>query len=562
MMIRDLATEAVAQALGTSPQAISLERTRWLGAGDYTTTAALEGAKAAGIPPRELAERMAQALAKRPEFSAVSVTGPGFVNVTLSQRLLTAALGEVVHEPEGAPEIGHVPRRVCLEYVSANPTGAIHVGNANGAATGAALAAMLRMAGDEVVTEYYVNDAGGQIETLGRCLRGMQKIQRGMTPSAGDSEAIGTSGYATEALARIAALLPAMDGASDLAAGQAAAGGVLAGILEDLRAFGAEFDRVSHESRLSGGVRAMMSWMEREGLVDWRAPERPMDAGPGWEPREQPLFRSTIFGDDKDRALLKADGSPTYFAADAVYHKDKLKRGYDLLVNVMGIDHAGYFPRLKAVVRAMSSWTIPLKIVETQMVGLADGSGNRAAMSKRLGNTVTLAQAVQDIGADKLRFALLLHGQDGPIAFDPEGMARDMSGWPRILEASDIAGRAMAAFVAQNRLYDLSLPQRRRALAKALPEAFAPEDRAAAVRIAETAQVFAEAVNRLEPFHLARHARDMAAIIVERAEAPDPETRTVVLAAASAMETCLAACGLPPRPTRRPEPSADHGFEP
>lgn len=562
MMIRDIATAAVAQALGISPQAISLERTRWLDAGDYTTTAALEGAKDAGVPPRELAGRMAEALANRPEFSAVSVTGPGFVNVTLSPRLLGAALGEVVHDPQAAPEIGHVPRHVCLEYVSANPTGAIHVGNANGAATGAALAAMLRMAGDEVVTEYYVNDAGGQVETLGRCLRGMQKIQRDMLPLPAEAEAMEASGYATEILARIAAMLPAMDGASDLAAGQAAAAGVLAGIMDDLRAFGAEFDRVSHESRLSGGVRAMISWMEREGLVDWRAPERPVDAGPGWEPREQPLFRSTVFGDDKDRALLKADGSPTYFAADAVYHKDKLKRGYDLLINVMGVDHAGYFPRLKAVVRALSSWTIPLKIVETQMVGLADGTGNRTAMSKRLGNTVTLAQAMQDIGADKLRFALLLHGQDGPIAFDADAMARDMSGWPRILAASEIAGRAMASFVEENRLHDRTLPQRRRVLAKSFPEAFGPEDRAAAVRIAETAQVFAQAVNRLEPFHLARHARDMAAIIVERADATGPESRSVILAAASAMETCLAACGLPPRPALWPEPSADHGFEP
>ena len=395
--------------------------------GEMATNAALVLAKPAGRKPREIAELLAARLQKTSGVQQAEVAGAGFVNLRLPpdrwQEATRAAL--CAGTDYGRPASGG-GMRVNVEFVSANPTGPLHIGHARGAVYGDALASLLEYCGDEVTREYYVNDGGAQVEVLARSahLRYREALGEKMESP---PEGYYPGAYLVpvgEALAkkfgdvwRDAAEADWLEPVREFAVAA-----MMEEIRADLASLGVEMDNYVSERALeaSGRIEQTVGELEARGLVYEGVLERPKGVkAEEWEPRRQTLFRATEYGDDSDRPLRKADGSWAYFAPDLAYHADKLSRGFQLLLDVWGEDHGGYVRRMAAAVTALAGESAGFDVRLCRMVRLSRG-GQPMVMSKRAGNFVTLREVLDEVGRDVLRFALLTRKNDAPLDFDLE----------------------------------------------------------------------------------------------------------------------------------------------
>ena len=413
--------------------------------GDLATNAAMVLAKPARMKPRDIADKLQAKLAAADGIAAVNVAGPGFINLTLKpevwQRLVRAVLdagGEYGRSQLGAG------RSVNIEYVSANPTGPMHVGHCRGAVFGDALANLLAFVGYDVTREYYVNDAGGQVDVLARSV--FLRYREALGEDIGD---IPAGLYPGEYLKPVGQALAKEHGPALINMPEErwlpivrafAIGEIMPMIKDDLAALNIQHDVFFSEASLTQAgadkVKAAIEVLRAKGLIyEGRLPRPKGHDDDEWEDREQTLFKSTEFGDDEDRALMKSDGSYTYFAGDVAYHYDKLQRGYRHLVNVFGADHIGYIPRMLAVIAAftggaverdgkgkLKAWqtdggTSDLAIKVVNLVKLFK-NGEPYKMSKRAGTFVTLRDVVDEVGRDPVRFMMLYRKELEPLDFD------------------------------------------------------------------------------------------------------------------------------------------------
>ena len=409
---------------GLDAAAVSVEPPREASHGDAACNAAFVLAKQARRPPHAIARALADRLEDRAEVRAAEVAGPGFVNLRLADSFWRARLREMLAAGAGygAADLGR-GRAVNVEYVSANPTGPLHMGHARGAVVGDALANLLAHMGFAVTREYYVNDAGAQVDTLARSVHLRYREACGETIGA-----IPEGLYPGAYLAPVGAALAARDGERWLARPEQvwlpevrrfAVDAMMELVRGDLAALGIRHDLFRSERALvaAGRVDAAFAALESAGLIYDGVPAPPKGRRETWEPRRQSLFRATAFGDDLDRPLRKADGGWTYFATDIAYHHDKVGRGFADLIDVWGADHGGYVKRMKAAVAALSGGKASLDVKLCQMVKLLDG-GAPVAMSKRAGRFVTLRDVVGEVGADVVRFIMLTRRNDAPLEFD------------------------------------------------------------------------------------------------------------------------------------------------
>jgi len=381
--------------------------------GDYSSNAAMLLAAPLGEAPRDVAARLAAELERELEatdsLDRIEVAGPGFVNLFLSDEWYRRAMARLgVAGASLGPAPVDSPRRILVEYVSANPTGPLHVGGGRHAAYGDALVRLLTAVGHEVRSEYYVNDAGGQVQ------RFAASIAAAMT--GGEPPEDGYEGaYVEDLAARLRA--DGIDPADSEAVGRRGVELILAGVRETLERFGVGFDSWFSERDLYAGgeVEAALEELERRGHT-YRS------EGALW-------LRSTDFGDDKDRVLVRADGDPTYLAADVAYHRDKLDRGFERLINVLGADHHGYAPRLRAAIAALGNDPDVLEALIMRLVHIVE-SGERAQMSKRRGDFVSLDELVDDIGVDATRWFMLWRSHDTTVDLDLELARRESSDNP------------------------------------------------------------------------------------------------------------------------------------
>ena len=395
--------------------------------GDMATNAAMVLAKEAGKKPRELADSIAANLRGDAKVASVDIAGPGFINLTLKPNVWVEELRLVLAAGSdyGRSEIGR-GEKVNVEYVSANPTGPMHVGHGRGAVFGDALANLLSFAGYDVTREYYVNDAGAQVDVLARSafLRYREAL----------GEDIGTIPeglYPGDYLRPVGGELAAEHGAKLSTMKEAqwlpivrskAIAMMMDGIRDDLAALDIHFNVFFSEHSLIEGerdeVRATIEDLRKSGEVyEGRLPPPKGGNLEDWEDREQTLFRSTGFGDDVDRPLLKSDGSYTYFASDIAYHRSKVVRGFVNLIDVWGADHGGYVKRMQAAVKAISGGKADLDVKLVQLVRLLR-AGEPVKMSKRAGEFVTLREVVDEVGRDAVRFDMLYRKNDAALDFD------------------------------------------------------------------------------------------------------------------------------------------------
>jgi arginyl-tRNA synthetase len=424
-------------AAGGLPPGLDLQRfvvepPRDASHGDLSTNAAMvyaREAKAAGSNARALAIDLAAELAAEPDVAKAEVAGPGFINITLKSAVYEDVLKSVLSlgEAYGAgARSNEAP--INVEFVSANPTGPMHVGHARGAVFGDALASLLQFSGREAVREYYINDAGAQVDALARSAYLRYREALGETIGA-IPEGLYPGDYLVpvgEALAREfgeqfrdapeAVWLPRIRARAIVA--------MMAMIREDLGALNIVHQVFSSERALTGAdggpdrVHEAIEALRARGLVyEGRLPPPKGAPSEDWEDREQILFRSTDFGDDVDRPLIKSDGGYTYFASDIAYHKTKLDRGFLTLVDVWGADHGGYVKRMQAAVAALSGGKATLDVRLCQLVRLMRG-GEPVKMSKRSGDFVTLREVVDEVGADAVRFIMLMRKNDATLDFD------------------------------------------------------------------------------------------------------------------------------------------------
>jgi arginyl-tRNA synthetase len=452
---------------------IVVELPRDVSHGDLATNAAMVLAKDAGLKPRDLAERIAIELGKRPDVARVEVAGPGFINMTLDPSVWREALRSAIVDGAafGRSDVGKA-EPVNVEYVSANPTGPMHVGHCRGAVFGDALANLLVFAGFAVTREYYINDAGAQVDVLARSayLRYREAL--------GEKITIPEGYYPGDYLKPVGAALAAEHGrALNQMPEEAwlpivrakAIDMMMAEIRDDLAALNVRHDVFFSERSLIEGanaVAATIAGLRAEGKVyEGRLPPPKGAVDEDWEDREQTLFRTTEFGDDVDRPLKKSDGNYTYFASDIAYHKSKLDRGFRNMIDVWGADHGGYIKRMKAAVSAVSGGKAGLDVKIVQLVNLLR-DGEPVKMSKRSGEFVTLREVVDEVGRDAVRFMMLNRKNDAPLDFD----------LAKVIEQS----RDNPVFYVQyGHARGQSIFRNAREVVPALPEA--PHDRAAAL---------------------------------------------------------------------------------
>ena len=409
---------------GVDRRGITVEPPRDVSHGDLSTNAAMVLAKRAGTNPRALAALLAPKLEAIVDVAEVSVAGPGFINLRLTDECwrgelatIHAAAGDYGKSTVGAGT------RVNVEYVSANPTGPMHMGHCRGAVVGDALAALLEYAGYAVTREYYVNDAGGQVDTLARSVHLRYREALGE-----DIGAIPEGFYPGDYLVPTGQALAAEFGDRFAQTPEAdwliifrekAVAAMLVMIRDDLALLGIHHDVFASEALVQREKKpeAAEVFLRARDLVydgELEAPKGEVD--PDWEPVTLPLFRSTQFGDDQDRPIKKSDGSWTYFGADMAYHFQKAEKA-DMLIDIWGADHAGTVKRIRAAVSALTEGKKPFDVKLVQMVRLLRG-GEPIKMSKRSGNFVTLADVVKEVGKDVVRFTMLTRKADAQMDFD------------------------------------------------------------------------------------------------------------------------------------------------
>ncbi|MEC8712078.1 MAG: arginine--tRNA ligase [Pseudomonadota bacterium] len=393
--------------------------------GDVACNAAMVLAKQASTKPRDLAERLVPEFQKLDGVTAVEIAGPGFINLCVEPRLWTTEIDAII---EAGTDYGRNRagggRPINVEYISANPTGPLHAAHARGAVLGDALAGLLGFCGWKVTREYYINDAGAQVNVLARSayLRYCEALGREI----GD---IPSGLYPGSYLVDVGKALAAEFGETFLDSDEAewlapvrsfTIDAILVGIREDLQALGIRMDLFSSERGLvdSGAVQSAIDRLQDAGHVYRGILEPPKGKEPeDWEPREQLLFRASAFGDDTDRPLQKSDGSWTYFASDVAYHMDKLDRTGGPLINIFGVDHGGYVKRMMAAVEALSGRKGQLDIQLCQLVNLME-DGKPVKMSKRAGTFVTVRDVIDAVGSDVIRFIMLTRRSEQTLDFD------------------------------------------------------------------------------------------------------------------------------------------------
>ena len=415
-------TDAGTLPTGLSHANVTVEPPRDASHGDLATNAAMVLAKPAGMNPRALAEALVAALRTKPGIAAAEVAGPGFINLKLADSVWHAQINAMLGAGSdyGRSTVGQA-KRINVEYVSANPTGPMHMGHCRGAVVGDALAGLLEYAGWDVTREYYINDAGGQVDTLARSahLRYREAL--------GETIEIPEGFYPGDYLVPVGAALAAEFGDTHVNAPEAdwlalfrtrTVALMMERIRADLALLGIEQSVFFSEASLGTKVQDALDTLKSKGLIYEGVLEKPKgDAADDWEARPQTLFRSTDFGDDQDRAMQKSNGNWTYFAGDVAYHWDKLTRGYDALVNIFGADHAGYVKRMTAAVKALSDGRVPLDIKIVNLVKLLR-AGEPVKMSKRAGTFVTLGEVVEEVGKDVVRFVMLTKRPESMMDFD------------------------------------------------------------------------------------------------------------------------------------------------
>lgn len=397
--------------------------------GDLATNAAMVLAKQVGKNPRELAGLILPGLEQHPEIESAQIAGPGFINIRLNTKSWTEHLGVILANGKkyGSGLVGN-GKKVNVEYVSANPTGPMHVGHCRGAVVGDALANLLDFAGYDVTREYYINDAGSQIDVLASSL-----FLRYREALGEDIGAIPEGLYPGEYLVGPGEVLATRHGDKLLAMGEGermellrsfAIDEMMKLIRTDLAALNVHHDaffseRDLHEKKNGvSEIDRMLNELRDKGFVyEGRLPPPKGELPDDWEDREQTLFRTTEFGDDIDRPLVKSDGTFTYFAADVAYFKDKFERGFERTVFILGADHGGYVKRLKAVAQAISGGSVELDVLLCQLVKLLR-DGKPVQMSKRSGNFITLREVVDEVGSDAVRFMMLYRKAEAPLDFD------------------------------------------------------------------------------------------------------------------------------------------------
>ena len=409
---------------GLSFDAITVEPPRDASHGDMATNAAMVLAKPARMKPRDIADKLAAKLGEDARITAADVAGPGFLNLRLSAAVWQGVIGAVLGQGTdfGRGNLGQ-GRRVNVEYVSANPTGPLHVGHTRGAVFGDALASLLDFAGFDVTREYYINDGGAQVDVLAR------SVYLRYLEAHGQEVAFPEGTYPGDYLVDVGVALKDKVGDAYIDKDESAwledvrnfaTDEMMKLIREDLASLGVEMDVFYSEKSLygTGRIESAIDDLKAKGLIYEGVLEPPKGKKPeDWEPREQTLFKSTAHGDDVDRPVMKSDGGWTYFAPDIAYHYDKVQRGFDMLIDVFGADHGGYVKRMKAAVSALSEGAVPLDIKLTQLVKLFK-DGKEFKMSKRAGTFVTLRDVVDQVGADVTRFVMLTRKNDAMLDFD------------------------------------------------------------------------------------------------------------------------------------------------
>ena len=407
---------------------VTVEAPRDASHGDLATNAAMVLAKPAATNPRTLAERIVAHLEADPDVTAATIAGPGFINLTLADDVWRRELAAIaaLGAAYGRSALG-AGKRVNVEYVSANPTGPMHMGHCRGAVVGDALASLLEFAGHEVIREYYVNDAGGQVDTLARSAH--LRYREALGENIG---AVPEGLYPGDYLIPVGQALAGEFGDRLVSAAESewlplfrarAVAAMIDLIKADLALLGIHHDLFSSEAELqaAGKPAEAEAWLRARDLVYDGVLEAPKGKAPpeDWEPVELPLFRSTRFGDDQDRPIRKSDGSWTYFGADLAYHFQKAETA-DALIDIWGADHAGTVKRIKAAVAALTQGAgrdVPFDVKLVQMVRLLRG-GEPVKMSKRSGSFVTLAEVVEEVGKDVVRFTMLTRRPDAQMDFD------------------------------------------------------------------------------------------------------------------------------------------------
>ncbi|WP_309085391.1 arginine--tRNA ligase [Chelativorans sp.] len=485
--------------------------------GDLATNAAMVLAKQAGENPRALGEKLAAHLRQDPDVAEASVAGPGFVNLRLGNGFWQARLGEMLDlgRDYGRSRSG-AGRKVNVEYVSANPTGPMHVGHCRGAVVGDALANLLAFAGYDVTREYYINDAGAQVDVLGRSVllryrealgEDIGTIPEGLYP--GDYLVPVGKALAEEYGTK---LLEMPEPEALAIAKDKAIGAMMAMIREDLGALNVHHEVFFSERSLHAGnggtIRSAINDLTLKGHVyRGKLPPPKGQLPEDWEDREQTLFRSTQVGDDIDRPLIKSDGTFTYFAADVAYMKDKYSRGFEHLIYVLGADHGGYVKRLEALARAISDGKLHLTVLLCQLVKLFR-NGEPVRMSKRSGEFVTLRDVIDEVGRDPVRFMMLYRKSDAPLDFDFAKVTEQSKDNP-VFYVQYASARCHSVF--RQAREQLGVREIERPALRASLHRLEDEGEMAVIRkLAEYPRLIESAAQALEPHRLAFYLYDLA----------------------------------------------------
>ena len=501
---------------GLDLAAVEVAPPRDPGHGDLASNAGMVLAKAAKMQPRDIAERLVARLRGDADIASLEVAGPGFVNIRLRPVFWQGLVATILREGAAFGRVTFgAGDPACVEYVSANPTGPMHVGHSRGAAFGDALANLLDFVGFNVTREYYINDAGAQVDRLARSA--YLRYREALGEEIGE---IPAGLYPGEYLKPVGEALAKAHGRGLLDAGEerslplvrdVAVASMLARIKEDLAMLGVRHEVFfSERSLLRDGdqVAAAVQRLREKGWVyQGRLPQPKGHVDPEWEEREQTLFKSTAFGDDVDRALLKSDGSYTYFATDVAYHDNKLRRGFKHLIDVFGADHAGHLMRLRAAVKALSDGKADLDIKVCQLVRLLR-AGEPLRMSKRAGAFVTLREVVDEVGSDPVRFMLLFRKNDAPLDFDLAKVVEQSKDNP-VFYVQYAHARAASALRNAQQIFPELRDERRLAGGDLTPLVDAGELDLIR-RLAAFPQVIAAAARAHEPHRIAFYLYDLA----------------------------------------------------
>lgn len=519
------ALAAVAERLGHTGVDFVLERPRDAGHGDLATNLAMVLARLQKANPRKVAEQVLAALEPPPGLVArTEIAGPGFINFWLAEDQLVAAHARILAEgPDYGRSVAAQPLRINVEFVSANPTGPLHVGHGRGAALGDAIASLLEWTGHRVTREFYINDAGVQIDRLAQSL--WARVQQ----AAGREVAIPEGGYHGEYLKENAASVLEREGAgfadlpADEALGRARAHGVALQRAEqddDLRTFGVEFDVMTSEQSIydRGRVEHALALLAERNLT--------------YEQDGALFLRTTDFGDDKDRVLRKGDGSLTYFTPDIAYHIDKHERGFDRVIDVWGADHHGYIGRVRAALLALGYAPEFFSVTIVQLVKVVRG-GEEVRMSKRSGEFVTLRDLVDEVGVDAARYFFLMRRGDSQLVFDVD-LARKQTDENPVFYVQMAHARLSGIFRTAGREPDAVEGPLELAV---LP---APQDTELLKKLAMFPEVVEKAAREHEPHRICVFLEELAAVVHgwyhhtrTVGEAPDLERARLLLARAA-----------------------------